>query len=151
MDKAYSTNMTKYFWAVIASAIYILLLVWFAHVDVVFDCCRNDIVTISGISSQVVCKHAHMLSLLTNFGLLAMLFIDLLMANKYEGVICITLLNLVGVSAMIGVFWCSVGYAPNAANTIGGLGSHDGCIASLIVFIITLLCLKYIAIKPSDK
>lgn len=148
---AYSISTSKYVWALIASAVYIFLLIWFAHIDVVLDCYKNDISEMPDISSKIVCKHAHILSLLTNFGLLSMLFIDLLMANKYEGIITITLLNLVGVSAMIGVFWCSVGYDPKIANTIGGLGSQNGSITSLIIFIITLLCLKFIALKPCDK
>lgn len=150
-DMAYSISTSKYVWALIASVIYIFLLIWFAHIDVVLDCYTNGISEMPGISSKIVCKHAHILSLITNFGLLSMLFIDLLMANKYEGIITITLLNLVGVSAMIGAFWCSVGCNPQIVNTIGGLGSQNGCITSLIIFIITLLCLKFIAIKPSDK
>lgn len=138
-------------WAFIASAVYTCLLIWFAHTNVVLDCYTNGISTVPDISSRIVCKHAHILSLLTNFGLLSMLFIDLLMANKYDGIITITLLNLVGISAMIGTFWCSVGCNPLIENTIGGLGCPNGSIASLIVFIITLLWLKFIALKPCDR
>lgn len=150
-DKVYSINAPKYIGAFIASVVYISLLIWFAHVDVILDCYNNEISAMSDISSKIACKHAHILSLITNFGLLSMLFIDLLMANRYNGIFTITLLNLFGVFAMIGVFWCSVGCDPQIENTIGGLGSENGCIISLTIFIITLLCLKFIAIKPCDK
>ena len=155
-DIAYSISTSKYVWALIASAVYIFLLVWFAHIDVLLDCYKNGTSTMPDISSKIVCKHAHILSLITNLGLLSMLFIDLLMANKYEGIIAITLLNLVGVFAMIGVFWCSVGSNPDVphsqtVDTIGGLGSQNGSITFLIIFILTLLCLKFISIKPCDK
>lgn len=150
-DKVYSINVLKYIWALIASIVYISLLIWFAHVDVVLDCYNNEISAMSDISSKIACKHAHILSMLTNCGLLLMLFIDLLMANKYKGIITITLLNLFGVFAMICVFWFSVGCNPQIENTIGGLGSENGCIISLTIFIIILLCLKFIAIKPCDK
>lgn len=153
IDYAYSINAPKYIGALIASVVYIFLLIWFAHVDVVLDCCynNNELSIMSDISSKIVYKHAHILSLITNFGLLSMLFIDLLMANRYNGIFTITLLNLFGVFAMIGVFWCSVGCDPQIENTIGGLGSENGCIISLTIFIITLLCLKFITIKPCDK
>lgn len=150
-DKVYSINVLKYIWALIASIVYISLLIWFAHVDVVLDCYNNEISAMSDISSKIACKHAHILSMLTNCGLLSMLFIDLLMANKYKGIITITLLNLVGVFAMIGIFWCSVGCDSLKENTIGGLGSQNGSITFFIIFIITLLCLKFIAIKPCNK
>lgn len=151
INTAYSISASKYIWALTASAIYIFLLVWFAHVDVVLDCYKNNIGTMSDIFLRIAHKHAHILSLITNLGLLSMLFIDLLMANKYDGIIVITLLNLFGVFAMIGIFWCSVGCESNIVDTIGGLGSDNGCIISLIVFIIILLCLKFISLKPCDK
>lgn len=141
------------------SIVYVFLLVCFAHIDVVFYCFENDVDTMSDIISRIVFKHAHKLSLITNLGLLSMLFIDLLVANKCDGMIVVTLLNLLGVFAMIGIFWCSVGCDSCICNTtgspnidkIGGLGSPNGSIMFLIVFIITLLCLKFIALKPCDK
>ncbi len=151
MNKVYSIDKSKYIWAFIASVIYVVLLIWFAHVDVFLDCYNDKIDTIDRIIPQIAYKHAHILSLLTNWGLLSLLFIDLLMANRYGGIICITLLNLFGVFAMICIFWFAVGCNPNIENTIGGLGDCNYCIKSLIVFIIILLCLKFIALKPDDK
>lgn len=146
----YSISSSKCFWAGITSLIYIFLLIWFAHIDVIIDCYKNNIIEISDITDKVVYKHAHLLSLLTNLGLLSMLFIDLLMANKYEGAISLTLLNLVGVFSMVCVFWYAVGCEPNVVNSIGGLGSTTGSLCALAVFVFTLLCLKYIAIKPTE-
>lgn len=149
-DWMYSICLSKCFWAGISSIIYIFLLVWFAHIDVIIECYKTGIGDIDGIANKVVSKHAHLLSLLTNLGLLSMLFIDLLMANKYDGAITLTLLNLVGVFAMIGIFWGAVGVGcePIVTNSIGGLCSSASCLCALAVFILTLLCLKFIAIKP---
>ena len=69
-----------------------------------FYCFENDVDTMSDIISRIVFKHAHILSLITNLGLLSMLFIDLLVANKCDGMIVVTLLNLLGVFAMIGIW-----------------------------------------------
>lgn len=142
---------SKYALAVTSSIIYIFLLIGFAHIDVIFTLHHKHVADVGIALNEIVYKHAHILSLVANTGLLVMLFIDLLMANRHEGTLASTMLNIVGVLSMIGIFWCAVGCEPDKPNLIGGLGSRDGCLLAFVVFITTLCLLKFITLKPQEQ
>lgn len=142
---------SKYALAITSSIIYIFLLVGFAHVDVIFTLHHKHVADVGIALNEIVYKHAHILSLVANTGLLVMLFIDLLMANRHEGTLASTMLNIVGVLSMIGIFWCAVGCEPGKPNLIGGLGNRNGCLFAFVVFITTLFFLKFITLRPQDQ
>lgn len=145
----YSQLLLKRFSAFIVSIVYIILLMWFTHVDVIIDCFINNVVEFSAIIQKIVVKQAHFVSFITNWGILLMLFLDLFFTNRCKE--AVTLINIIGILAIILIFWCAVGCKPDTENikeTLGALAFSKGCIFSLGMFILTSLCLKYIALKP---
>lgn len=149
-DWIYDGDLLQQMLTSIISVVYVALLLWFAHIDLVIDCVNERVTDLSLFANKLVSKHGHFLSLLTNLGLLFILFIDLIIAGRYKSAITLTIVNIIGVASIICIFWFSSGFAvgADAAAKIGAFSLPFWCMYSLAFFTLALLYLKYTSIKP---
>lgn len=152
-DWVYAGYSSKSFGCVLTSLAYIALLLWFTHVDIIHQWANN--IQVNGVqaSQLLVLKHASFLTLITNWGLLLMLYLDLTISKRVNSPQVITLLNIFGFLAILCSFGCAAGHAvgAEAASKLGLFINPEFSQVSLLAFAAILCYLKYISIKPQEQ
>ena len=142
LDRIYSISSAKPFLCGFLSVVYIGLLLWFTHFDLVCQLLSDD----SNVcfTQLLVNKHSFFLTCITNWGLLLMLVIDILIsANKSFTLKLATVVNILGSISVIFAFGCALGYKSKQYEEIC---TPPVCVAFLIAFCMILLYLKYTAL-----
>ena len=156
----------KKFGCILKSIGYIALLLWFTHIDLIHLVATKYLsptetietigkATISCcvfIKQELIKCHARFLMLLTNWGMLLLLFLDLCITHRIEKPKVITSINILGVLAVIIAFGFSAGCIVDEStrNDLGVFGQPMVSIVALICFALILCYLKYISIKPKN-
>lgn len=152
-DRVYAACSSKSLGCALISLAYIALLLWFTHVDIIHQWANG--IQAGGVqaSQLLVLKHASFLTLITNWGLLLMLYIDLIIAKRIDNPKALTLLNLFGFLAILCSFGCAAGHAVGveAASKLGLFINPEFSKVSLLAFAAILCYLKYISIKPQEQ
>lgn len=140
-DKLYGSRWTKIFsWGLI-SVLYVGLLLWFANYDIFASQIADDG---NDLVHLFVTKHANFLMLVTNLGLLLILFLDICLSKSNEFPLKVAVaMNLIGVMSCITSFHCALGYVKPCMHQVGFTGSLNGCICSYVIFCVVLLYLKF--------
>lgn len=145
-------NNSKKWATFLMSFSYISLLLWFAHLGLIHGLTTKALSVTSETPHPFIAYHACFLMLLTNWSMLLMLFLDLLMTKRIDNPIAITLINIIGVFAIIVAFGCAAGCVVDDG-TIQKLGIFANplfTVIALLCFAFTLCILKYISIKPKN-
>lgn len=152
-DWIYAGCSSKSFGCALISLAYIALLLWFTHVDIIHQWANNDQIDSAEASNLLILKHASFLTLITNWGLLFMLYLDLTIAKRIDNPKAMTLLNFFGFLAILCSFGCAAGYAvgAEAASKLGLFINPEFSQVSLLAFASILCYLKYISIKPQEQ
>lgn len=141
LDKAYSAYNTKILLCWILAIVYIGLLLWFTHFDVLLQLLSNPD---SCFLQLLINKHSFFLTCITNWGLLLMLVIDILLsANKNFTLKIATIVNILGSISIVFAFGCALGYKSKQYEVIC---TPTNCTYCLIFFCLILLYLKYTAL-----
>lgn len=152
-DWVYAGCSSKSFGCALISLGYIALLLWFTHVDIIHQWANISHVDSAQASDLLVLKHANFLTLITNWGLLLMLYLDLTITKRIDNPKVITLLNIFGFLTILCSFGCAAGRAveAEAASKLGLFINPEFSQVSLLAFAAILCYLKYISIKPQEK
>lgn len=159
-DKFYNLPNQKNLGCFLISICYVAIMLWFAHIALIHD------ITISQEENKrkiefLLEHHGHFLMLLTNLGMLLLLFLDLLFTNKLYQAKTLTFINIFAVLAIIFAYGSAAGHAVSnfagdnneikqILNRIGIFDLPNITIISLIIFAMVLCYLKYVALKPEE-
>lgn len=149
----YASDSSKSFGCGLVSFAYIALLFWFTHVYIIHKWATISDVDSDKVSSLLVLKRSSFLTLITNWGLLLMLFLDLMIAKRMEHPKVLSLLNIFGFLAILCTFGCAAGQAVDieSASKLGLFTSPKFSQVSLLAFAAILCYLKYVSIKPIER
>lgn len=160
-DMFYNLPNQKKLGCFIISICYVAIMLWFAHIALIHDITLNQEENKRHIEFLLE-HHGHFLMLVTNLGMLLLLFFDLLFTNRLYQPKTITFLNIIAVLAIITAYGCAAGHAVNnfagdnneiklILNRLGIFDLPNIAIISLIIFAIVLCYLKYVALKPDEE
>lgn len=136
-------------WLVIG-IIYIAFLMIFTHIDLIISTINNE--QNEPFINLAMKKHANLVSLVTNIGLLMFLFIDLAIAyNKRIPSITATILNIIGILACVGLLMFSLGCVEPDMKSYGAIAWDSGVILSWSIFFVSLIGLKTKALIDNER
>lgn len=145
----YSSLTSRRFGWILIAALYIAFLIIFTHVDLIISLINNPEGT--SFLELAIKKHANLVSLLTNIGLLMFLCIDLLIAfNKKISYGAASIINLIGITACVLVLVFSLGCVKPDMKEYGAIEWELGVILSWSVFFIALVVLKAKALTDNE-
>lgn len=141
-------NLRLIGWIAIA-VVYIGLLMLFTHIDLVISIVNN--VENESFFSLAIRKHANLMSLLTNIGLLLFLVIDIMIAysNKISLTMA-TIVNVIGILAAVALMIFSLGCHKPQMREIGAIQSELGVFLSWSLFFVSLVVLKTKALTDNN-
>lgn len=150
---AYGSNHSenfKFFWVSIA---YVSFLMWFTHVDVIHHWLSEGFDKDHPLINCLISKHANFLAVFTNWGLLFMLYLDLLIAHKANHSKATVALNIFGVLAVLLAYEFAAGFIVDekTAKTLGLLSYPILSICAILFFISILCYLKFVSLKSENK
>ena len=140
--------------------LYIALLLLFANLEYFHAALTDQIpadqtttIAEADTTHPFIKLHARFLMMVSNWGLLFFLFIDLFIANRIQNARTITAMNILGVIAIMVAYGCAAGciVTPSIREELGLFASPIATIIASIFLAIVLCFLKYESIKPTKS
>lgn len=152
-DWAYGSYNSEAVKCLLVGGAYIIFLIWFTHVDIIHNWLTASDEDNVSLADAFISKHARFLTMFTNWGLLFMLYLDLLIAHRTNHNKAVIALSVFGVLALMFSFGCAAGDVLDDAATkaLGVFNNPTLSMLSLLIFCIILCYLKYIALKPQEE
>ena len=134
----------------IAAFFYIAFLLVFTHVDVAIKIFNPDENQLNkDFLDILLTKHANLISLVTNIGLLLFIILDMIVTFNKKATLNVAIVtNLVGVIACVVAAMCAMGTKDCKMKAYGAIESETTAWICLAIFFICLIVLKKKSIEP---
>lgn len=135
----------------IAAFFYIAFLLVFTHVDVAINIFNPDENQLNkDFFDILLAKHANLISLVTNIGLLLFIILDMIVTLDKKATLNVAIVtNLIGVMACVVAAMCAMGTTEGCKmKAYGAIESEATAWICLAIFFICLIFLKKKSIEP---